>query len=518
MIFDAVIRGGLVVDGTGAPPWPADIGIAQGVIAAVGRLEGAPAAETVDATGRCILPGFVDAHSHADRRVMDDDVQLALLRQGVTTIVTGQDGVSFAPGGHAATTWAGEYFDGINGPADPEWRDGLSLPEYRGMLDGRVRINTAHLLPHGTLRFDVAGLTRSLDADQQRELRKRVEAGMSDGACGMSTGLHYVPGLYGDVAEFADLCRPLAAAGRPYVTHMRGYEAEAWIGLAEVRQVAEQSGVSAHISHFHGPANMLAGLVDDARADGLDVTFDSYPYLRGFSLLTVPLLPPDLLALPPADLVTRLNAGRVLDRLKEVWAADPEIFDRAVIANAPHEEFREFEGHSVASAAAWAGREPGEFFVEIVRATRAAVTAVFQQPPTNTEDDVRALLRHEAHMAGSDGIFIGGHPHPRAFSAFARFLNRHVVQLGDWTWAQAAVHLGSHAARRFGLLRRGVLRPELAADLVLVDPRRVADTASYDDPMLLAVGIDDVWVNGSRVLTDGQLTHTLAGRALTWGD
>ncbi|WP_166356164.1 N-acyl-D-amino-acid deacylase family protein [Phytoactinopolyspora limicola] len=519
MNFDVVIHGGLVVDGTGAPPWRADVGITGGAVSAFGQLAEVSAGEVVDAAGRLVMPGFVDAHSHADVRVLDDDVQLALLRQGVTTVVTGQDGVSFAPGGAAAVQWAGEYFAGINGPAEVSWRDGLSLAEYRAGLDGRARVNTAHLLPHGTLRYDVAGLQPELDGDQLRGLVRRVEDGLGEGAVGLSTGLHYVPGLYGDVDEFTLIGGALAAAGRPCVTHMRGYEADAWIGMGEVHTIATRSGAAVHVSHFHGPSNMLVDLVDQAREDGVDLTFDSYPYLRGFTLLTVPLLPADLLALPPRVLVDQLGDAGVVSRLLTDWFPKVgDVFDRAVIAGAPAVEFTDVEGLSVTEAAAKAGMGPGEFAIALLRATGAAATAVFCQPPTNTDADVRALLRHEAHMGGSDGIFLGGHPHPRAWGTFARYLALHTRDLGDWTWGEASLHLAGHPARRFGLARRGVLRPGAAADVVLVDPGLVQDTATYPDPARLAVGIDEVWVNGQRVLHSGELTPQLAGRALSWGD
>lgn len=517
-MFDVVICGAMVADGTGAPPWRADVGIAGATVTAMGRLSGATAGEVVDAAGRLVMPGFVDTHSHADVRVLDDAVQKALLRQGVTSIVTGQDGVSFAPGSAGTVEWASRYFAGINGPAASVWADGLSLREYRECLDRRVRVNTAHLLPHGTLRHDVAGLAQVLDGGQRRELLRRVELGLADGACGLSTGLHYVPGRYGDVDEFAAVGDVLAAAGRPYVTHMRGYEADAWVGMDEVRRIAARSGVAVHVSHMHGPSNMLIDLVDGAREDGVDITFDSYPYLRGFTLLTVPLLPPDLLGLAPAVLVERLGDHEVVSRLQDEWFPRvAQVFDRAVIASAPAEEFRHAEGMSVAEAAAKTGMAAGRFAIELLRATGAAVTSVFRQPPTNTDADVRALLRHEAHMGGSDGIFLGGRPHPRAWGTFAKFLATHTREQGNWTWGEASLHLAGHPARRFGLTDRGILRPGAAADLILVDPDRVQDTATYPDPMRPALGIGDVWVNGQRVLREGELTPTLAGRALSWG-
>lgn len=517
-MLDVLIRNGQIVDGTGSPPFRADLGITGDRIVAIGRLDSS-AGKVVDATGRLVMPGFVDAHSHADSRVLDDDVQHALLRQGVTTVITGQDGVSYAPGSAEATTWAGKYFGGINGRARPEWTNGLTVSEYRAALTGTTRVNSAHLLPHGTMRYDVAGLDPTLSDDARKRLLHAVEQGLSDGACGLSSGLHYVPGLYADADEFTDIGHILSAAGRPYVTHMRGYEAEAWIGMAEVTEIGRRSGAAVHVSHFHGPSNMLLLLVEQARAEGVDITFDSYPYLRGFTLLTNPTLPNDLLSLGPATVLAQLARPDVADRLCSEWFPKvDDVFDRASIASAPADDYRHLEGFTIREAAALKGEEPGRFTIALLLATAGEATAVFSQPPTNTDTDVRTLLRHEAHVGGSDGIYLGGRPHPRAWATFARYLAHHTRDLGDWTWGQASTHLASHPARRFGLLSRGVLRPSAIADVVVVDPVRIQDTATYADPRQLAEGIDDVWVNGVRVLRGGALEGILAGKSLAWGD
>jgi N-acyl-D-amino-acid deacylase len=160
-------------------------------------------------------------------------------------------------------------------------------------------------------------------------------------------------------------------------------------------------------------------------------------------------------------------------------------------------------------------RDPGEVLLDLLVATRLAASAVIEQPPTTDDASVRALLRHPAHLGGSDAIYVGGHPHPRGWGAFARFLGRHVRELGDWTWPQAAVHLAGHPARRFGFTDRGLIRPGLAADLVVIDAATVVDRADYADPRRPASGVDDVFVNGVPVLRAGQLTGNLAGLPLT---
>jgi len=513
MRVDVLLRGGTVVDGTGSAPVPGDVAILDGEINAVGRLDGVEAREIVDAVGRVVMPGFVDAHSHTDVHVVDPGVQHALLRQGVTTVITGQDGLSHAGAGLDGGAWGSRYFAGINGLAEPV----PTLAAYRAQLTGSLRVNTAHLLPHGALRYQRAGLRERLDADELATLRGDVEAGLADGAVGLSTGLHYIPGVLADTAELMTLARPVAAAGRPYVTHMRGYEAESPIGMAEVVAIARGSGAAVHISHLHGPSRLLLEMIERAAGDGADLTFDSYPYLSGFSLLTVPLLPWDLLRLPPELLADRLSAPHALASMPAGWSdAVAHELDRIRLAGVPSRP--ELEGSTLREAAAALGRSGPAAVLDLIASTVGAVTAVFAQPATSTESDLRALLRHPAHMGGSDGIVVGGHPHPRAWGTFARYLSRHVRELGDWDWAQAAVHLAAAPGERFGLGGRGRIRAGAPADLLLIDPERVADVATYDRPRQLAVGIDDVWVAGVQVLRGGELTAGLPGRALTWQD
>jgi N-acyl-D-amino-acid deacylase len=294
---------------------------------------------------------------------------------------------------------------------------------------------------------------------------------------------------------------------------MRGYEAKAGDGMAEVRRIAEASGVAPHVSHYHGPREHLIAMVDDARAQGIDLTFDNYPYLRGSSTLTLVTLPGWL---PVADLDATLEAltdPAVRRRLEGEWTAD--LWPRITLSHVPADDLRWAEGLTLPEAAERAGRSPGEFCCDLLVATRLEAGCVFGQPPTNTEESVRALLRHPAQTAGSDAIYQGGHPHPRGWGAFARLLARHVRELGDWTWEQAAVHMSAHAARRFRLLDRGLVRRGFAADLVVLDPHAVTDRSTYESPRTPADGVDHVLVGGVPVLAGGALTGALPGRALT---
>jgi N-acyl-D-amino-acid deacylase len=535
-VFDVVIRGGMVADGTGAPLFRADVGLSGGLITAIGPLPGARAETVMDATGRYVFPGLIDTHVHADAAVFDPAVQLAALRQGVTTLLLGQDGLSFAPATPATIDFVTRYFAPVNG-AHPHLGDqGVSVADLLATYDRRVPLNTAYLIPHGTIRYEVMGPARRAPSDDDlAAMRAMIERGLADGAAGFSTGLEYAPGRYASAAELALLCEPVASAGLPYVTHMRGYEAAAARGIAEVVEIAGRSGVAAHVSHYHGRAGRLVALVDDARRDGVDLTFDSYPYVRGSSTLAMVMLPDWV---PAADFDAALNAladPATARRLEEEWSAGhQDVWPRITLSHVPADDLRWTEGMSLPEAARRAGSEPAAFCRDILLATGLEAGCVFACRSTGNpgttdqaagdgeaaaEQSMRTLLRHPAHMAGSDGIYRGGHPHPRGWGTFARLLGRHVRDLGDWTWEQAALHLAGHPARRFRLHGRGLILRGYGADVVVVDPMTVADQATYENPRELALGVEHVIVNGIPVLSGGALTPAgrSAGRALRPG-
>lgn len=516
-MLDVVIRGGLVADGTGAPGKLADVLIEGGRISGVGSFPGATAERYVDASGAVVMPGFIDAHVHGDALVTTPEVQLAALRQGVTTFVLGQDGVSFAPSSAAALRYVSRYFSAVNG-RHPDLAGPVSVAELLAGYDGATALNTVYLAPLGTVRASVVGTAdRPATDDELAEMTRLVEQALDEGAAGVSSGLEYVPGGSADVRELAALSRPAGALGRPYVTHMRGYEAAAPTALAEACAVGVTAGAPVHVSHYHGPGEQLAGLVDEARADGLDLTFDSYPYLRGSTVLATVVLPAGLRRADPDTVLATLADEAARRALVDDWSARHELWERITLSHVPAAELSWTEGLTVAAAAARAGLAPAQLCAELLQATGLEVGCVFAHPPSNADESVRTLLRHPAHIAGSDGIYVGGHPHPRGWGAFARLLGRHVRDLGDWTWEQAAVHLAAGAADRFGLADRGRLVPGAAADVVVVDPDLVTDIATYDDPRRPAVGVREVLVNGVSVLADGALTGARPGRALRPG-
>ncbi len=520
MTFDLIMTGGWVIDGSGGPPFRADVGVIDTMVGEVARLDGAAAPRVMDVTGRYVVPGFIDAHVHGDLMLLADPIHLPALRQGVTTYIIGQDGSSFAPASPTTLDYMRRYTAGFNGDPpglDHDWR---TIDDYLRRFDRRVAINVAYLIPNGNIRMEVMGLDpRPASADEIAAMQKLVREGMDAGAIGLSTGLDYIPSRYADAREISALCEPIVTQNGVYVTHMRGYARDAAAGMSEVCEIARSSGVPAHVSHYNGRADLLLPLIDEGRALGLDLTYDSYPYLAGSTILGMVALPPWVQEEGVEATLKRLRDSAVRSRLKLEWFRSvlPYPLETMTIAMAAHPEWRWAEGQIITAAAERARLDPGDFVCEILLASAMAVGVVVFRPKDRTEADVRAILRHPAHMAGSDGIFCGGFPHPRGWGAFARCLGYHTRQLGDYSWPEAVAHLSSHAARRFRLTDRGLLRPGFAADIVVFDPATVTDRSTYAAGRSLAEGVDHVLVNGTLVLENGQPTGATPGRALSRG-
>jgi N-acyl-D-amino-acid deacylase len=516
--FDLLVRGGTVVDGTGSAPFAADVAVRNGRIAAVGRLEGATAGTVINARGRLVMPGFVDAHVHADAVLERRDVWEAMLRQGVTTVILGQDGLSFAPGTAATVDYVARYFAAVDGPPPEAFRQGCTVAEFLAYYDRKTPLNAAYLVPLGTVRHRVLGAQDQPAGDRLGELVRLVDQGLDEGAVGVSTGLEYVPGIFADLAELVALCRTAARLGAPYVSHLRSYEGGTAPGMDEARELGKVTGVPIHVSHYRGLAEPLLGRLEQCRADGVDVTFDAYPHLYGNTILAMKALPPSVQVGGVEATVQRLADPSVRAELARSWFPSvEESLSSAIFGYIAAASYRWAEGHTVAQACERTGLSFGELICEVLVASDLAVGAIIPAPGGD-DSDVRALLRDDRHMGCSDAIYLGGHPHPRGWGAFARFLGHHTRELGDWTWAQAAWHLAGHPARRFQLADRGSIAEGCVADLVVVDPATVTDHATYDNPRQLATGVADVVVAGEPVLRDGALTGATPGRALRRGE
>ena len=412
------------------------------------------------------------------------------------------------------------YTAGFNGdPSDVE-TDWNSVESYLARFDRQVAINVAYLIPNGNVRIEVMGHDpRPATDDDIKAMQRLVLEGMDAGAVGLSTGLDYLPSRHADAREIAGLCEVIAPLDGVYVTHMRAYGPNAKVGMDEVYEIARSSGIASHISHYNGPANLLLPLIDEGLAMGLDLTYDTYPYLAGSTILGMVALPAWVQEGGIEPTLERLNDRRIRDRLLSEWFPNlPQYpLEKMHLSMIADPGWRWAEGLTVTDAATKAGLVPGEFVCEILVASGLAVGVVNFRANDRTEEDVRAILRHPSHMAGSDGIFVGGFPHPRGWGAFARYLGHHTRTLNDYSWPEAITHLVGHAARRYRLTDRGVVRPGYVADLALFDPLSVGDRSTYASGRTLAEGVKHVIVDGVLALEDGEPTGATPGRALRRG-
>ncbi|MBB2967444.1 N-acyl-D-amino-acid deacylase family protein [Leifsonia aquatica] len=522
-----LLRGALVLDGTGRPGRTGDVLLAEGRIQRAGGRVDAPGARVVDADGLALAPGFIDMHAHSDLAVLTDPVHLAKVSQGVTTEVVGQDGLSYAPATPAAIEVLREQLAGWNGvPSDLAlgWE---TVGDYLAAVDAaRPAANVAALVPQGTVRLDVVGAVDRPAADAEiAAMRALVDRGMRDGAFGMSSGLTYVPGMFAGTDELVALCEVVAAHGGVYVPHQRSYGAGALEAYAEMIEVARRSGVALHLAHAtmnfgvnRGRAGELVALLDAALASGVDLTFDTYPYLPGSTTLAA-LLPSWAAAGGPAATLDRLrdpaSRARIAYELDVVGTDGchgvPVEWETIEISGVRDPALSGRVGHTVAALAAETGRPASTIALELLVADRLG-TGILQH--VGDEANVRTMMAHPRHTGGSDGILVGDKPHPRAWGTFPRYLGHYVREENVLRLEDAIVHLSARPAALLGLTDRGRIAPGMVADLVLFDPATVADRATFAEPRQQAAGIPWVFVAGEAVIADGRRTEARPGRAL----
>jgi N-acyl-D-amino-acid deacylase len=519
-----LLRGGRVVDGTGAPWIRADVLVRDGRIAAVGHVD-AEAETTLDVDGLTIAPGFIDMHTHSDLVPLYDRAHASKAQQGVTLEVIGQDGLSLAPATPEVERELADGLAGWNGAPDLErgWR---SVADYLARFDAGVATNVAFLVGHGTLRLlAMGGEDRAPTAAELAEMQRLLRAALADGAFGLSAGLTYAPGMYADDDEIVALCAAMAGTGAFYCPHHRSYGRGAVEAYAAAIACAERAGVPIHLAHTHlgftineGRGAELLGIIDGARARGVDVTFDTYPYLAGNTYLHS-ILPGWSLADGTDATIARLRDPDLRERLRvdleetgtDGFHAVPVDWSWIVVGGTGDEANAWAVGRSIADLAAERGERPIDLFCELAAADRLMATALHH---IGNEEHVRMFMQHPAHTAGSDGILVGSRPHPRGWGTMPRYLAHYVRELGVLRLEEAVRHMTSAPAQRLGLLDRGIVRPGMVADLVAFDADAIRDTATYEDPRQAPEGIPHVWVAGVPTVLGGRRTEHAPGRAL----
>ena len=524
---ETVLAGGRVIDGSGGPSRLADLVLRDGRISHIvppgsARTTG----NVIDVTGLAVSPGFVDMHAHSDLALLADPAHEAKVRQGVTLEVLGQDGLGYAPVTDGTAEPIREQIAAWNGTPelDHSWR---SVREYLDLIDRGSPTNAACLVPQGNVRMAVVGNDdRPATEAEIERMRAMVARGMADGAHGLSSGLTYTPGMYADDDEIVALLEPVRAAGGYYCPHHRNYGSRVVESYQECLDVARRAHVPLHLAHCHvnfpqnrGRAPEVLDAIDEATVRyGLDVTLDTYPYRASATYLGAPL--PSWsqeggTAATLDRLRDRATRARVLHEI-EVEGTDgnhgvPMDWTTLVVTGTADPALSWVVGHSVADLAKKRGEEPGRVYADLLVADRLRSGCLLQ---VGNEENIRAIMRHSAHTAGSDGILVGDRPHPRGWGTFPRYLGHYVRELGLLSLEECVRHLTSRPAQRLGLTDRGIIQIGAFADLVVFDPETVDARATYEEPRRTPVGIEHVMINGEFTVRDGRRTDRLPGRSV----
>ena len=516
-MFDLLIRGGRVLDGTGNPWFLADVGVRGGRLAVLrGDTSRLTASRTVAAAGAVVCPGFVDLHAHAGLLALREPQRGPAVLQGVTTELIGLDGISYAPLPSTETVaLLAELGAGLDGPP-PSGLEWTSVAEYLHLLGKGAGCNEALLVGNAPLRLSALGWDdRAPSAQELGRMAELLRQAMQEGARGLSSGLTYPPSSYASWGELVELCRVVREQGGVYVTHLRaapGTGVED--AVREAIAVGGASGVEVHISNLHVPrtaeARRVLTLVDNARARGVDLTFDvsPYPYTNG---PLAAFLPSWVFRGGPREAMKRLH--RREDRRS--IAADPHLasqdFSRVLLSGFTRSRYRGLEGASLAAIAQALGRPVVETLCQLLSTERLGLSYVGVGSDSTA---LRQLLRHPAAMVASGGLVAGQRPGPRAYGTFPMVLGELCREEQLLGLPEAVRKMTSLPAQRLGLTDRGLVKDGYAADLVVFDPGRVRAPATLGAPSAPPEGIDYVLVNGELVVDGGRRTAALPGRVL----
>jgi N-acyl-D-amino-acid deacylase len=546
---DVVIAGGTVIDGTGAEGFAADLAIVGDRVQVLRRAAeeeatvedaGVPSsagssarpARVIDATGMVVAPGFIDLHSHSGLMLFADPRHEPKVRQGVTSELIGVDGNSYAPFSRREDLEAFvELNAGLDGDArwsDPGFTyDWDSVAGHLGRLDNAVAVNVGYVVGNSALRASAVGWDERPASDEEiASMRAMLREGLEEGAFGVSSGLDYPPGSYADTAELAALTEEAGRRGAFYHTHVRYQLGDRYLDpFREAIEIGRRGSAPAHITHFYhratypgGPQPMLE-LVESARAEGLDVTFDSYPYEWSSTRLLIE-LPGWAQSGGPELLRDRLRderaRARIADEMRDRWARSGiDVPADIRLGNFRSVHSRRFEGQTLAAVASELGDiDPADALLGLLGLDGLQLNEVRSGPSAAT---LPSFIAHPVGMVGTDSVFVADLPSPRTYGAYPRILGEFVRDRALLPLAEAIRKMTSAPAARLGLRDRGVLSDGAFADVVVFDPQRVRSLATYDQPKAFPEGIEHVFVNGVQVVDRGRHTGALPGRALRSG-
>lgn len=529
-MYDILISRGTVIDGSGSPGFKADVAVKDGFIKNIGDLNDdcSPAKRTIDAEGLIVSPGFIDTHAHSDGALLINPQHSNGLRQGITTEILGQDGLSYAPLSHKNYLMYRQYLSGIYG-LPPENIVTDNVHGFLGNYDHKTSINVAYPVPHGAIRLSTVGFhDKPLTGTFLDQAKTLVADSMEQGAIGLSTGLSYFPNSWSNTQELIELCKIVAQYEGVYITHLRDVLCERAFGegmVSEALEIGRKSGVKIHFSHFRtgienaGKVNELMEQIDSAKNEGVDCSLELYPYPTG-SGFPLMFLPPEAHEGGPDQIMHILNHSikrqRIADYIDEhhAWIAND-----GVVTFVQSQANIGILGKTFGDIAAGRQTSVGEAICSLLLEEKLAV-GFLQAPPSSLGDwnqtslDAVELLSRTDYMVGSDSISSHSRPHPRAYGTFPKLLGRLRRKFGIMSLEDMIHRFTANPAKRFQLSGRGMIKPGYAADIVIFDSEQIIDTATYEDPDQFPIGIPYVIVNGQMAVDSEKITGSLSGHAL----
>jgi N-acyl-D-amino-acid deacylase len=523
-VFDILIRSGLIMDGTGGPGFYGAVGVAGDEVTILrGDSSDVEAARTIDATGHVVSPGFIDMHSHAGLTMLKQPLHEPKVRQGVTTELLGIDGNSFAPFRNKEELLKFIELDsGLNDTA-PTPADWSSVADYLSLYDNSVSVNVCYILGNSPVRiWSVGWNNRPATGAELEDMKSVVREAMEEGACGLSTGLDYPPGSFADTHELIELSRVVTDRGGFYHTHTRASLRQKGL-LApweEALDIGRGSGIPVHLTHYRQGAQGVGshldylGLVENARDEGMDVTFDCYPYIYS-GTRAIALLPQWAEEGGPDEFKKVMKSASGREKMKADFLARGQRNTHEVrLTNFSKPENRQYEGLSVAEISRMRDQDEVDALCDLFLedGLQISMVGVGTNPQT-----LPAFVSHPFGMVGSDAILMGEYPSPRTYGCFPVILAEFVRSEKQLKLPEAIRKMTSFPAQRLGLKKRGLLMDGMKADIVIFDPENVKAPATLRNPKQFPIGIPYVIINGKIVIDEGKHTGVLPGKALRHG-
>lgn len=525
-MYELLLKNAKIIDGTGSPWYYGDVAITGGSIVKIGKIT-EPAIETIDVEGQVLAPGFIDMHTHSDLVILDRPLIEEKVRQGITTDLLGQDGIAAAPLPTAYLLDWQKNLAGLDGTPPIQWNF-TTIDEYLTQIeDKKPSYNVATLAPHGNIRMEVMGLeNRPATDDEIKQMQQVLRRSLDEGAVGLSTGLIYPPCCFAEMKELEALCQVIAEYGAPLVIHQRSEGDEILESMDELIEMMKRCGAHLHFSHlkncgkdnWHKTDDVL-NKIDQARLDGLEVTFDQYPYTAGSTMLSA-ILPPWAHDGGTDAMLSRLENLQLRTQMLQEMATGTKGWDSMskwagwngiIITSVETPENFALIGKTIEQIADSQGRtDYGNVALDLILHEKNAVGMI---DFVMDEESVKKILAHPAGTVGSDAL-LGGEPHPRAYGSFPRILGKYVRQEGVTSLEEMIRRMTSQPARIIGLQDRGIVREGLRADLVIFNPDSIRDHATYDEPRQYSEGILMVIVGGKVIIQGEHAFHHKTGQVI----